>query len=236
MVITPISNFVEQSDVRSFMNGTSFPTRLEKYLKRDDIFVKLTTHCELDDETVRILNCAFSSFSTLTKRLVKDHLPGGKHNAFTERHETALVLKHNKLSEETFAHIDRAFKIMPNANVITAESQVIYRKNKVGKWLGGLEEKKKEGVITKSRRQAVLLKKNEKTRGEEIAKAKKEKLEQRIREETRRRENLFRKKEAQMSDIDIFGLWQTEQQVFTALSSLKNKGVKIDAVKAQISE
>ena len=60
-----------------------------------------------------ILEHVFAAWATQLHRLVGDHLEGGQFHDYSEtgqnvsKKETKSVVKHNKLCEELFAHLDR---------------------------------------------------------------------------------------------------------------------------------
>ena len=93
------------------------------------LFDEYTPHVEVvwdallertaDDSLVQvILESIFSAFSALLKRMVKDHLTGGKYDLeLTDDivKETASVQKTNTISEREFAQLYRLLREKPNA-------------------------------------------------------------------------------------------------------------------------
>ena len=78
-------------------------------MTRDAVYNDLIKPSENDEATKQCLELIFGSLSIITKRMLQDHLEGGKYTKPTEEmvKETASVGKTNTLSERNFGMVDR---------------------------------------------------------------------------------------------------------------------------------
>ena len=72
------------------------------------------------------------SFEALARRLLQDHLPGGKyHNAEKIlQMETESVPTTNTISERDFGKFDRLLQEKPNATALAIEGMILHSNNK----------------------------------------------------------------------------------------------------------
>ena len=134
------------------MSGQDIPEML-----RDRVVHDVTTDCLISDSVYDthvsdILCAVFTHFHNMFERLVSAHLPGGQHYDMSskQRTETASVVKHNKICEEMFGHLDRLVRIRPKATILTNESHLVYMKNRTGEWLASKSDEEKSKILRES--------------------------------------------------------------------------------------
>ena len=234
--------FLEQraasaEDVALFMQGNDMPSLLEQRVQIDDVTSSLTKSTDQDDMVNDILRHVFSNWSKLLGRLVADHLHSGKFHDMDEdqRLQTASTIKHNKLAEELFAHMDRLVRLRPRATCLTNEAHIIFGKNKTDEWLETKSPEEQSKILESSRQQATGIKRNFKETMSCIKKRREEILRTKQTAIVASREKHFREKEDLTRKMIHYGLWQTENEVEDKLCSLPTIKEKIAALKTQIT-
>ena len=66
------------------MNGTCAPEALQSLAVKDDVFARLMSPDTTDDTVQIILKFLFAEWAVLLRRLLEDHLPGGKFHSIEE--------------------------------------------------------------------------------------------------------------------------------------------------------
>ena len=102
-------------------------------LKKDEIFHKLVKPSdEFDILTLQALELIFAALVIKMKRMLEDHLPGGKYANQTPAEfcgETKSVEKTNVLPERDFGMFDRLMVEKPCATTLVLEGIVMFNKN-----------------------------------------------------------------------------------------------------------
>ena len=171
------------------------------------------------------------AFQNLIQRQYGDHLPGGKHTNLNEA-ETASVDKHNKFPERVFSYVDHILASKPNISTLTMESHVTFSLNKTSEWLA--QQKNANEIIKESRKEV----RNEKLKFKQREELIRVKRLEKQNEDFRKKEELERKRieklERETNDMTYYGLWQSEDQMNTALNKIKSKGEKEEALRVQL--
>ena len=155
-------SLVISNDATEFLNGngTFFPDFENDLMNKDHIYDRLMEKSEEFDElTKQLLEILFGSFSIITKRMLHDHLKGGKYDQPSDTliQESESTPNENVFTESNFGCLDRLMREKPNANEITLESIIMCKSNKTCQWRDGLIEterekwmnwQKKAGMIT----------------------------------------------------------------------------------------
>ena len=116
-------------------------------MKKDHIYDRLMEESEEFDElTKQLLEILFGSFSIITKRMLHDHLKGGKYDqpSDTLMLESESTPNENVFTESNFGGLDRLMREKPNANEITLESIIMCKSNKTHQWRDGSRETERE--------------------------------------------------------------------------------------------
>jgi len=118
-------------------------------ISKDVVFEKLIRPSKVFDEgTKQCLEILFGSFSIITKRMLHDHLQGGKYVCSEELSKVSFgVSKTNSISERDFGMLDRLIREKPNANQITLEAIIMTRTNKMSSWRDSLTEEKRKRIM-----------------------------------------------------------------------------------------
>ena len=237
-IITCMSTCIENQEAMSqFITGEKVPDRLHKYLNKDDTWIYLVKPDQTDSDVKLILRQVFTAWTRLLEHLVADHLPGGR---FAEMHQrdkeaTASTMKHNKLCEEIFGHLDRLIRLRPNATTLAHEAHIIFGKSKVSQWPDNLSEEDRTNIINQSSTGSRLLRESYKKRRATISEHKKKKLKEKQLKIEAYQQKCFREKERLTNDIRVYGLWQSPSQVDEKLSTFSSTSGKMNALKAQLN-
>ncbi|WAQ95042.1 SPIN3-like protein [Mya arenaria] len=225
-------------NIASFMNGTyllSFANR-EK-LQTSKISIALFNEWEYDGQVQIILMIIVPALCELCKRLFKDFLPEGLwFNApGAVEDKTRSAPKHNKFSETIFGHMDRLLREKPNTSIIASEANLMFVHNKTNEWLRDKTEKEKEVILNKARKDVKHLRRAFKQRNAQIETERKRILAEKREKAEQAEQNRIKKREDITDNVQLWGLWQTEQEVDSSLSRIKRKTEQVSALKAQLN-
>ena len=109
----------------------------EGYVVKDQCFQKLVEACaEFDVLTLQALELIFAALVVKTKRLLADHLEGGKYEAPSEeqKSENKTVVKSNVMPERDFGMLDRLIMEKPRSTTLVLEGIIMFNKNKTCAW------------------------------------------------------------------------------------------------------
>lgn len=223
--------------VTNFMTGQDIPSQLRSRVIRDPTLECLIQDSECDVLVNKILCEVFKKFKDMFVRLVSDHLPGGQHYQMGNqlRDESASVIKHNKICEEMFGHLDRLVRIRPNATVLTNESHLVFMKNRTAEWLSSKPDKEKSQILKESRKNANKLLKLFHERQAVIQQGRVEYLREKEKKAAERIRKTAESKEKYTSDMIAFGLWQSPTQARERLNMINKESEKREALKAQLN-
>ena len=160
IIITCMSTCIENQEAMSqFITGEKVPDRLHKYLNKDDTWIYFVKSGHTDNDVKLILRQVFTAWTRLLERLIVDHLPAGR---FAETHQTykeatASTVKHKKLCEEIFGHLDILNRLRPYATTLVHEAHIKFGKNKDSQWLDNLREEDRKKIINQSSTRGRLL-------------------------------------------------------------------------------
>ena len=99
---------------------------------------------EFDELTKQLLEILFASFSIITKRMLHDHLKGGKYDQPSDILTQESESTPNVSTESNFACLGRLMREKPNANEITLESIIMCKSNNTQQWRDSLRETERE--------------------------------------------------------------------------------------------
>ena len=121
----------------------------------DEVWAALVTPSPLDDLVQQILQAAFKSVELLARRMLADHLPGGRWEEADEvtREQTKLVRKTNTVSERDFGKLDRLLREKPNASTLALEAHILFSNNKTAKWLREKSQDEQDNLLKMARTQ-----------------------------------------------------------------------------------
>ncbi|WAR05051.1 SPIN3-like protein, partial [Mya arenaria] len=225
-------------NIASFMNGTfllSFANR-EK-LQTSKISIALFNEWEYDGQVQIISMIIVPALCELCKRLFKDFLPEGLwFNApGAVEDKTRSAPKHNMFSETIFGHMDRLLREKPNTSIIASEANLMFIHNKTNEWLRDKTEKEKEVILNKARKDVKHLRRAFKQRNAQIETERRRILAEKREKAEQAEQNRIKKREDITDNVQLWGLWQTEQEVDSSLSRIKTKTEQVSALMAQLN-
>lgn len=222
----------------SVLEGSGFIEECSCVCK-DEVWDALIDSNEAGDVlTQELLQLLFGAFSTITQRLLMDHLQGGEYHAVTDTvivEETASVPTTNVAPERDFAVLDRMVREKPNAHVIALESMILYSHNKTSAWLEQKTHQEREVLLKAARTLAPGIHDKFRRRRQEIERRREEALIEKQRIIAQREMKNLQEKEKLTKEIGTVGLWISRADVENGLLSLSNKGEKTKILKLQIN-
>ena len=100
----------------------------------DEVQNELFTSCENDATTLAVLQLLFRAFAQYSRRLLTDHLPGGKFHVISAIDANSVATT-NVVSERTFVQLDRLKREKPNTSVLAIKGMVLFATKKIAAWL-----------------------------------------------------------------------------------------------------
>ncbi|KAK3091774.1 hypothetical protein FSP39_022550 [Pinctada imbricata] len=208
--------------VMQFACGENTP--FATVIDREDKSVEMLTKEDLaiDPILIPLLQALFVAIESLLKRMVVDHLPGGKFSNPDDqmRAESQSTMTHNKLPEFVFGQLDQLLRYRPNSTLLTNEAFLLYSHNKTREWLDSLNEKERNKMLTSARKEGKEIRKVFKDRLKEIERRRIEDMKRKAEELERKEKKRLKDAENMKNDICYYGLWQNRQQVEEGLSRL----------------
>lgn len=204
---------------------------------KDQIFDKLVEpNQNFDVLTLQALELIFAAVVVKTKRLLADHLKGGKYEYPSEemRKETESVMKTNVMPERDFGMLDRLIMEKPRATTIVLEGIIMFNKNETGVWRDKLPPEKRQMVMKLAQQSKEKQKALFAARQLEIRKQRVEKMEKAAAEEEKNAQKLRVKKQLLMDKIEKIGLWKTEQEVTKCVSEIEDECERVRVLSLQI--
>ena len=177
----------------------------EGYVVKDQCFQKLVEACaEFDVLTLQALELIFAALVVKTKRLLADHLEGGKYEAPSEeqKSENKTVVKSNVMPERDFGMLDRLIMEKPRSTTLVLEGIIMFNKNKTCAWRDKLPQKKRALVMQMARQSKDHQRKVFATRQLAIRQRRNEKMEKQAEEEEKKAQKIRVKKQMQMDEIE----------------------------------
>ena len=207
-------------------------------ITKDHIYESLIHPCEeYDDLTKQILEIMFGSFAIITKRMLHDHLSGGKFSqpSAEQIEEVESCPTTNVFPESNFGILDRLMREKPNANEITYESVIMCKSNRMSQWRDSLSNSQKDywmNWVKKSRKKHY---KQFIERRKVIRKLRNDKRLSKLENKKRKEIRIRQAKVDLCSKIESFGgLWKTVQDIDFHFEKIKNEKEKISALKCQL--
>lgn len=223
-----------EANMDTFMTGENVPFNRD-LIKKDNVWDALVTPSYHDSVAATMLLSIFQSFELLLDRVLSDHsnvILAIEENEQNTRSETTTVQTTNTISERDFAKFDRLLREKPNASTLALEAHILFTNNKTSKWFSTKPAVERETMMEEARKNAPQYRKMYRQR---IALLTEEKVKQQCQKEKEKKESerkmLVAKEKITSEIINFGGLWQTEKQVDSVLSSIKSKRV---AIKAQL--
>ena len=141
--------------------------------------------------TKQILELVFEGLAVVMKRLLYDHLEGGKYHGKEEDYqaEPKNVPTTNAQSERDFGMLDGTMKTMPRATGLAVEGLVMCRTNKPQFWRDSLGEKDLASTMELARRSKQRQQQENKERMAAIYEIRMRKLEANKNEKTKKKQN-----------------------------------------------
>lgn len=130
--------------------------------------------------------------------------------------------------------MDRLLREKPNTSQIAVEANMMFIHNKTIKWLDQKSQKEREKIVSEARADVKSLRKKFKQRHVETESKRREILHEKFEKAERTEHAKIQRKEELTNDIQIWSLWQTDQEVDSALSRIPKKTEKRTALTCQL--
>ncbi|XP_066920601.1 putative leucine-rich repeat-containing protein DDB_G0290503 [Clytia hemisphaerica] len=225
------------ADSSDFLFGSDclFP----KHIHKDTIFETLTSQFEHDESMTKpLLEMIFASFTVVSKRMLEDHLVGGKYDNPSEEtsQEAVAVPTSNALNERTFGMLDYLKRAKPKALDMVYEGIIMFNLNKTKAWRDNLSKSDLMMVMERARTSVKEQKKLFFQRKQQIHNEKEEKTKQAALEKKRKAENLASFKEQLTVQIQekCNGLWTDKETIEKELGKLDTAKSKRESLKVQL--
>ena len=182
--------YMENMDYAMFMEGNYLLSGVDKeQLQKSVVFSALMKPSEYDNKVQVILQVIIPSLLSVMKRILKDHVEGGKWDNPTQELEnkTKGVPKHNKYSESVFGYLDRFLKEKPNSSTLAMEAYILFCHNKTLDWLDRKTDKERRQLVDSARKEEKKMRKQFKERKHNIKLERQRLLQEKIREEERKK-------------------------------------------------
>ena len=141
------------NDASTFLTGENIPFDVVLLLLVNDddpVLQKLLMSCEeIDKICVSMAESVALALCELFKRMVPEHIPGGKYHSLEEERKKEMLSarKHNKLPEFIFGQHDHLMHYRPNSTALVNEAFIMYNHNKTREWLHQLEPEEKKNIL-----------------------------------------------------------------------------------------
>lgn len=234
-VYREVVNYLEKLDTHNFMKGNAVMSFVDQNKLWSSVYMKnLVTEYPYDDKVEVVLQIMLPALYSVTKRLFKDHLEGEiwANPAEEILDKTVATPNHNKFSETVFGVLDRILREKPNISLIAAESYILFCHNKTLRWLESKTDKEKRELLSNARNNVKKMRKKFVERKNEIEEQRRARLNAARQKSEAIQKQRMKRKEVMTNDILIWGLWQSEQEVDSAierLTTMKDKRVALSA-------
>eukprot|EP00112_Aurelia_sp_Birch-Aquarium-sp1_P002389 Seg1263.2 transcript_id=Seg1263.2/GoldUCD/mRNA.D3Y31 product="hypothetical protein" protein_id=Seg1263.2/GoldUCD/D3Y31 len=228
------------SDASEFMTGDVKLFGDDILINKDCIYeyLYLAKGEEHEQMTKQCLEIIFSGFAVVTKRLLEDHMEGGKFwnkdqdQAF--RKETKNVEKSNVKSERDFGMLDYQMKLKPKATDFAIEGIIMFKANKTGDWREKLTNEKRKKFLEIARKSKKMQREKYLSTKQQVTTQRAQNMSEKlkIKEQKEREQRIL--KETLHSKIEKFGLWKTKEEVISGMGKIAGIGKKREALWLQI--
>ena len=140
----------------------------------------------------------------------------------------------NTISERDFAKLDRLLREKPNATTVALEGLVLFSNNKTAEWLHEKSPEDREAIFKRARKIAPEFRDLYKQRRKKLLEDRAKVLRDKQLAVQKALEKKIREKEKLTEEIMLYGLWQNESQVTSALEKLSSTSEKLKALKCQL--
>ncbi|WAR18650.1 hypothetical protein MAR_000488 [Mya arenaria] len=123
----------------------------------------------------------------------------------------------------------------PNVSALASEAFVMFSANKTKQWLERKTDFEKNSLIQDAMKNVSLVRANYKRMKEEIEANQRRKVEESIREAEAIEYRRLNRLEGYTQKMIYYGLWQTEDEVDSALKEISTKKETMEALKAQLN-
>ena len=207
-------------------------------IKKDVCYEKLIKEDpDWDPMTKQVLELIFGSFVVVTKRMLTDHLEGGKYDKpdAEMEHECKNAPKTNVVPERDFGMLDRLLAQKPNATTLVVEGIVMFTKNDTKGWRDSLTPEKREAVMKMAQVSKASQRQQFIERKAIIRRQREEKLEKGKQEKDRKETKLRMLKQDLVQKVEeLGGMWKTNQEIDEKITNISTEKDKKIAIKTQI--
>ncbi|KAJ8048656.1 hypothetical protein HOLleu_01057 [Holothuria leucospilota] len=123
-------------------------------VNKDSVYDTLMQNNQYDAMVKQLLEMLCTSFEMLSKRMLADHLDGGKYSdgAVDLVKETQSVPTTNTTVERDFGMLDRLMREKPSASTLALEAMIMYKSNKTAQWTESLAEEERSKYLCLARK------------------------------------------------------------------------------------
>ena len=207
-------------------------------IKNDVCYEKLIKEDpEWDPMTKQVLELIFGSFVVVTKRMLTDHLEGGKYDKPDAEleHECKNAPKTNVVPERDFGMLDRLLAQKPNATTLVVEGIVMFTKNDTKGWRDSLTPEKREAVMKMAQVSKASQRQQFIERKAIIRRQREEKLEKGKQEKGRKETKLRMLKQDLVQKVEeLGGMWKTNEEIDEKIANISTEKDRKIAIKTQI--
>ena len=176
------------------------------------------------------------TLKNILNSLLIDYLQGGEWYNCGEsvKEKVKATPKHNKFSETVFGQLDRILREKPNITILTGEAIIAFCHNKTMDWIMSTTVKEREELCTSARKNTNELRRKFKERANEIKMQVRRNIEMKLAKEKEQQQKKLQRAEDLVNEIQLWGLWQSGEEVDSALKRIKTQGDKLSALKSQL--
>jgi hypothetical protein len=128
--------------------------------------------------------------------------------------------KHNKFAESAFGYLDQLLRKKPNVTVLAPEAYLMFSANRTHTWLNEKDEHLKKHLIEEAMRDVKRVRSDFQQRKSEIERKHKEAVALSIEKAKALEQKRIQKLERYTDRIIYYGLWLSEDAVYSALREL----------------
>ncbi|XP_060574411.1 uncharacterized protein LOC132732081 [Ruditapes philippinarum] len=233
-----LMDYMDSMNAEQFMSGNSLLTfAYNEQLAMSPIFQSLIKSTDIDENVVTVLSVLIPTLKNVLQSLLKDYLPGGEWYNCDEgvKEKVKGTPKHNKFSETVFGQLDRLLREKPNITILTGEAIIAFSHNKTLDWIMSKPEKERAELCISARKKTKELRQKFKVRVNEIKIEMKRNVELKLLKEKELQQRKLQKQEELVNEIQLWGLWQSQEEVDSAISREKTKTGTLSALKCQLN-
>eukprot|EP00117_Sycon_ciliatum_P042686 scpid58079/ scgid31016/ len=189
-----------------------------------------------DETTFVILQLLTTAFGTYSKKLLFDHLLGGKfHNMSAEQQRTTESVQiTNVVSERTFALLDRLRHQKPDTSAIAIQGIVLFCSNHTGEWLRNQSEHRPGKLFKSTLAGSQEHRHLYRQRSQAMCDFQRQKMMEKETQRLQKEAHTLQDKEQLLEKIMSEGLWNISALVQRSSPFLPTVARKVSALKSQI--